>query len=121
MAAFNYVVFIADCPACSTSSTIRAQFHVASAYDGDESGRFFGRTYEIGDIVRWWPPDDPRFDDWKESADPARPNEVIEACYAECESCKAELCAVVRFDDDVRIAAFEHISIEAEWPRGYLK
>ena len=40
MAAFDWVLRSARCPACSEQTMIRAQPHIASSYDGGVHGRF---------------------------------------------------------------------------------
>ena len=53
MAAFNYLVLEVNCPACGQLTTLRAQTHMASDYDGDERGRFMNREYRLGERM-WW-------------------------------------------------------------------
>ena len=64
MGAYNYIVFEAICPGCKRSSSIEAQCHVASSYDGDNSGRFFDRRYVLGSQMAWWRPDQDGYEDW---------------------------------------------------------
>jgi len=40
MGAFNWILIEARCPSCHRVSSLKAQTHVASDYDGDETGRF---------------------------------------------------------------------------------
>jgi hypothetical protein len=123
MSAFNWITLEASCPVCATSSRIRCQTHVASAYSGDSEGRFHDREYELGQPMAWWPREDKRFDSWR--ADRRRTQETAsnfdeEACYANCSTCNAALFVVIRFHENVpeRMLA---IGREAEWPVEYLR
>src|SRR5690606_35681892 len=88
MSAYNWIIFEGHCPVCNTEGTIRAQTHVASSYDGDASGRFHELEYRIGQAMRWWDRDDPRFEDWPADREFSKPDANAgreeEACYATC-------------------------------------
>ena len=124
MSAYNWISFDSDCPVCQRDTTIKAQTHVASDYDGDDSGRFHDRLYRLGETMRWWPEQHPRFSEWKNEGFPNRSerrgDECEEACYARCEACGAKLCAVIEFRrmSPVRILK---LGLEDDWPDGYLR
>lgn len=120
MAAYNWIEVEASCPACEALSTIRCQAHVASSFDGDESGRFCHRTYRLGEAMAWWAPEDNGFNDWSENGDQNHLPDVHEACYASCENCKAELYVVIAFENLVprKVLAF---GLERNWPDDYWK
>lgn len=123
MAAYNWVIVSEPCPACGCTSDIRAQTHVASDYDGDDTGRFHDREYRLGERMHWWPASDSRFPGWR--ANRSRkgvPSLEIEeeACYAECPSCHARLFVILRFIG-LRIDQVLGIGREDAWPDDYLK
>jgi hypothetical protein len=121
MAAYNYVTFEGTCPSCGRGATIRAQVHVASSFDGDDSGRYAHREYQLGERMAWWPPSDRRFSAWSEYGQPGQPpGEALEACYSECRRCRADVFAVIRFRDLVPTEVLA-VGAEAEWPQGYLR
>ena len=119
MGSYNWIVFKNECPACQRLAKIHAQTHIASCYDGDESGRFHDRDYQIGQKMAWWPPEHIHFDTWSKYSDPKHsPAGVVEACYATCSHCGAELYAVIEFKDLVptRVSS---IGLESDWPSNY--
>lgn len=99
MAAFNWILIDTACPACARSALVRCQTHVASSYDGDSSGRFHDREYRVGQRMAWWPPGDPRHDDWLQDHGASGSSLAEEPCYADCTACGAELLVVIRFRD----------------------
>jgi hypothetical protein len=117
VAAYNWILFDVACPACGKVARIEAQTHVASSFDGDQSGRFCHRDYRLGETIAWWPRNDDQFASWAESADPSRPEVVTEACYATCTACARKLYAVVEFDGLV-VRRVSEVGLEADWPRG---
>ncbi|WP_157603835.1 hypothetical protein [Rhizobacter sp. Root1221] len=118
MSAFNWIEAPCICPACRTSAMLRAQTHVAASFQGNGQGRFSGRTYRLNESLAWWPPTDPRYLSWQEGCDPAHRPLIEEACYAECLSCHAELCAILEFND-LKAVRIIQASVEPEWPAGY--
>ena len=124
MSAYNWIVFEGRCPACGTAAMLRAQTHVASSYDGDASGRFHDSEYRLGESMKWWARDDPRFADWpadREFSKPEANNQLEEeACYATCPNCKASLCVLLRFHENVPETIIA-ITTEDNWPEGYPK
>jgi len=120
MAAYNWIEVEASCPACQALATIRCQTHIASSFDGDGSGRFCHRTYRLGEAMAWWTPDDNRFSGWSADADPKHRPAVEEACYALCEHCKAELYAVIAFENLVPRKLLA-TGLERDWPDNYSK
>lgn len=121
MAAFNWILFEAPCPNCHQIARIRCQTHIASSFGGDETGSFCVREYQLGDEMRWWPPDARRFNSWRQEetgdSDGLPPDQAVEACYADCENCGADLCAVIRFEK-LHPVEVTQISLEANWPEG---
>lgn len=118
MGAYNWITFEGTCPACCNEAPIRAQTHVAASYDGDSSGRFHDRTYELDVVMAWWSRDDGRFGRWTENADLRHLPSIREACYSACQDCKADLCTVLEFLD-LRATRVVLISLEAAWPESY--
>ena len=120
MSAFNWIEASCICPACKSLAILRAQTHIAASYQGNEQGRFSGKTYRLNESLAWWPPADPRYPSWQEDCDLAHRPLIEEACYAECLSCHAELCAVLEFKD-LRAVRVVQASVASEWPIGYLR
>ncbi len=98
MAAFNWILIDAACPACARSALVRCQTHVASSYDGDASRRFHDREYRLGQRMAWSQPGDPRHDEWRQEYG-AADSLAEEPCYSDCTACGAELLVVIRFRD----------------------
>ncbi len=122
MAAFNWIIAQATCPACGKLSTLRCQTHVASDYAGREGGRFHDREYVLGQPMAWWPRDHARWGLWQVGGR----HGVIEtdfeeeACHAECGSCSEPLFAVIRFHETVAVRVLE-VGRAAHWPEGYVE
>ena len=119
MAAYNWITICYTCLACRREASIRCQTHIASSYDGDETGRFFDRDYRLGERMAWWVPGHKNYPEWREEEGlPISSNDAVEACYSRCESCDAGLCVVLRFDD---LTPSEVLScgLEEHWPEGY--
>ena len=114
MGTYNWVNLEGACPACGIEARIRVQTHIASY------GRFHDRSYGLDARMAWWPQGDRRFDGWTERADPGHLPAIREACYSECQSCKAELCVVLEFQD-LRPTRVLRISLESDWPDGYFR
>jgi hypothetical protein len=122
MAAFNNIIVEAMCPSCGGFKTIECQTHVASDFNGDQTGRFCHRDYKLGEKMVWWPQSDTRYHNWREgnSVEPvADPRNDVECCYSKCLECKAELYAVIRFEETVPVELLE-VGLEKDWPVGYL-
>jgi hypothetical protein len=121
MAAYNWIIIEGHCPSCKQPAPIRCQTHIASSYDGDETGRFFDRVYRIGSRMAWWPEGHKDFDRWRENSEPGQPpNLAVEACYSKCGKCGIDLFAVIRFNDLKPIAVVE-VGLESQWPEGYVR
>jgi hypothetical protein len=119
MAAFNWIEFEEVCPNCNRLSRIRCQTHIASEFAGDENTDFYRREYRLGDKMAWWPPGHLNFRFWREHSEPNQaPDQAVEACCADCQNCKAHLCAVILFDD-LRPVQVTHLSLESDWPDGF--
>ena len=120
MAAYNYVKFEQKCPVCKVFSTICAQCHTASSYDGEDGEIFHGHTYSLGERMRWWNRSDPRWSDWNTDGSSIRSDSqvALESCYSECLNCKHELYAVVRFDN-LTPTQVTDVGREEDWPEGY--
>ena len=95
MSAYNWIEFHHQCSACGQRVTARAQIHLASSYDGDDTGRFFERTYRVGEKMSWWDESDRRFGSWTDERDDVTLDHANEACITECGSCGAEFNVVV--------------------------
>lgn len=117
MAASNRVVFDSKCPKCGTVTSIEAQCHVASSFDGDERGRFCGRVYRLNEEMIWWPKSDARWNKWAEGGEPeaGTGDSLQECCYAECTNCGAELYSILRFRPIQPISVIE-VGLEEQWP-----
>jgi hypothetical protein len=136
VSAYNFVLVCVCCPACGKEAPLLCQTHVASSFDGDETGRFCDRSYNLYERMVWWPREDPRFEDWPRAehselrdprlldaiGPPEPPDdayEAAEACYARCELCGCdELFAVIAFRNVAAVAVLA-AGWETDWPRGY--
>ena len=122
MSAFNWIEFEELCPHCGETRRIRAQTHVASSYDGDESGRFQDDTYSLQDKMRWWRVGHADFEKWKDGnrkvIEGIDDREVFECCHASCMSCAGEIYAVIRFVDCAPVEVVE-FGPEEDWPDSY--
>ncbi len=109
MAAYNYIVFERECPQCGVRAKLRAQTHIASDYEGDESGRFMEHDYRLGERMRWFPPGSDDYDTWDTWGTPPNTGAIREMCVTVCTHCGAKLRAVVEFEDvtPVRIRELE--------------
>lgn len=115
MAAFNWIVCDYNCPKCGTFTSIKAQCHVASSFDGDERGRFCDRVYRLGAEMVWWPKSDSRWNNWTEGGRPEGDDSLHECCYAECTNCGTDLYAVIVFLPIKPVSIWE-VGLEDDWP-----
>ena len=122
MAAFNWIVFDGVCPKCLVKTTLRAQCHIGASFDGENGKIFCNGEYKLGEKMRWWPINHPRWRDWITSdrrntgtADVAR-----ECCYTECQICGADLYAVIEFVS-LSPRLLIDIGLEENWPKGFDK
>ena len=123
MAAFNWIEVLVRCPVCGRVESVRCQTHVASDYDGDETGRFHDRTYSLGQKMAWWARTSARFRQWRVDGKVDGPNEAEwdeEACHATCTGCGAELYVVIRFHENLPEKVIA-IGPATAWPSGYSK
>jgi hypothetical protein len=120
MAAYNWIHTDATCPSCQEMATIRCQTHIASSFDGDETGRFFDRVFSIGDKMPWFPEGHPEYETWCFEGDPWTVEDAREACYSTCQKCHAELYAVIQFSHFTPVRVLE-IGFQKNWPKGYHK
>ena len=123
MSAFNWILSVLRCPSCEQEVRLRCQTHVAADYDGDRTGRFHDREYQVGDKMAWWAEDDPRYEDWKYGGtlnEPQVGESDSECCSAECPKCGAELYVVIQFDGP-RATKVLDIGLESNWPTEYAK
>lgn len=118
MAAFNWIDFIANCPACQKRTTIRSQAHVAASFDGDETGRFCQRVYTLGEKLPWFPRGHRKYNTWHHRGDTWKEDDAREACYSTCQSCNAKLYAVIKFVNFTPVKVLD-IGLESNWPEGY--
>lgn len=105
MGAYNWLKFEARCPACGRIAELRAQIHVAASYNGDETGRFFGRTFQLGERMPWFPHDHKKYlKEWDASDGVLTPlGSGHEESCAYCLSCESELIVTVEFNNLVPI------------------
>jgi hypothetical protein len=125
MGAYNWLIVHATCPVCKKETDIKCQMHVASSFDGDDTGRFCLQTYRIGDTMRWWNASDFRYDTWKEESNIIAPQKkdvdtTTECCYAECTSCNEESFAIIEYQSCTPMAVQAIGSLD-KWPEGYYK
>ena len=122
MAAFNWVDIKARCPTCSQETEIRSQLHVAASFEGDED-RFCNQKYRVGDVLRWWNKDDPRYHDWKSDEALAKKMDggVCECCYATCAANGDKLYVIIQVSADLEIERVLEIGPDSEWPLEYLR
>jgi hypothetical protein len=114
MSAYNDLLVEAWCPACATNARIRCQIHVGASSIPRNRGRFAFHEYRLGQRLPWWPPEDPRFESWRDDVDRVNGDGSVDECsYAGCESCGADLYVGVRFRD---IAPVEIIAVTVERP-----
>jgi hypothetical protein len=122
MSAYNWINIKEECPSCHKTACIKCQTHVASNFYGDGIGRFCHREYNLDDKMSWWPENDKRFmvwrADWLENNVNLPSHQAVEACYSQCENCKAGLCVVIQFDS-LRPTQVVHINLESDWPENY--
>ncbi len=121
MGAYNWIHVHATCPTCARNTEIRCQTHVASSYDGDDTGRFFDRTYTLGQQMAWWPRDHKAYDSWRDNGrkDAPTDGEVDwECCYSTCAKCASKLYVVIRFSGPTPVAV-ESVGFESDWPDGF--
>lgn len=123
MSAYNYIVIDDACPVCQHRGSIKAQAHVAASFDGDAKGRFCGAEYRIGETMRWWARDDPRYSGWKAMGRiyPFEHDDVDEeACLGTCSNCRSVLVVLIHFEA-VTPTKVMLVATENEWPEGYLR
>jgi hypothetical protein len=117
MGSYNWIVVTSACPSCKQVRELRCQTHVASSYDGDDTGRFHDREYRLSEEMSWWPPTDARFESWRtnDGPDPSSGEYVEEVCDATCGDCGAELSALISFVAR-RPVALLRIGLARDWP-----
>ncbi len=123
MSAYNWIVTMGLCPTCRQPQKLVAQTHIASDYDGDDTGRFHDRTYTLGEAMHWWPPSDSRYGEWRANrCESTRMSSEIdeEACHATCSVCGTVLFALLRFRGPRPIELLA-AGLESDWPTGCLK
>ena len=117
MGAYNWIEVDALCPVCGENSTIRCQTHVASSFDGDDSGRFCLRTYRLGDPMPWFSSSETGYHRRLEMAEPENQADARETCYSDCTRCDAELFVVIQFRGFTP-SEVVGLGLESEWPTG---
>ena len=120
MGAYNWIEVQADCPACGQHTVIRCQTHVASSFDGDDSGRFCHRTYRLGERMPWFSPNETGYHRRQEMMEPCNQLNAREACYSNCTSCAAELYVVIQFRDLTPTEILD-IGRESDAPEDYAR
>lgn len=124
MGAFNNIVITGYCPFCEVDKEIECQTHVASSFDGDETGRFCQRSYKLGEPMAWWKNENKMFNSWR-NGNYLKGNELpknidFESCYSTCVSCKGKLYVIVMFIDLIPRVVID-IGIEEHWPIQFSK
>jgi hypothetical protein len=119
MGAYNWLSFSGDCPDCGERTTIVAQLKFASSYGGDDKGRYHDRFYKVGDKLAWFDLQDARYKDPNHHAveDKDSPGRILECAYAHCDSCRANLFAIVAISE-FRIVEIVRIGLERDEPPG---
>ena len=122
MTAYNSIIIRSRCPSCGKQSEIKCQTHIASSFDGDESGRFCNRIYHIGEKLAWWSKGSKKYDEWRIKGKKDFDNSTIdfECCYASCLSCNAQLYVILEFKDATPTKVVG-VGVELDWPQEYLK
>lgn len=123
MAAYNEVKLQTHCPTHGGSGEFSVQVHAASSFDGDSEGRFCGRTYRLGQVMRWWPASDARYSSWRHDTRKSGSedgDECQEACYATCNVCGAEHCVVLSFRACTPVNVVKLVALD-EWPSDHLR
>ena len=124
MGAYNWVLSKETCPKCNQTALLKAQTHIASSYDGDETGRFHDREYQVGEAMAWWPKTDRRYSEWKietlRYGEERGPEYCTECCYAQCPLCQAELYVVICFKEATPIEVVDY-GLENQWPSRYFR
>lgn len=118
MAAYNWIKTEFQCPNCLQVVVANCQTHVASDYNGDATGRFFDRTYNLGERMVWWSKSDPNYNDWCDEYSIKETNFVEsckEACYVACPNCGTDLYVVVLFEDITPVKVLS-VGLEKNWP-----
>ena len=123
MGAYNWILMEACCPVCKKQVRLRCQTHVASDYNGDQTGRFHDREYQFGEKLLWWPKEHQNYQEWRVNGrfgEAATGNADAECCYTSCPKCKAELFAIIEFHGP-RSVVVKEIGLEGHWPVDYKK
>lgn len=107
MAAFNYIEFNYMCPNCFSHSKMKAQTHIASDYEGDETGRFMERTYQLGEKMAWYDVYSEEYIDWMTWGKPINNQPVTEYCHTSCMSCQRDLYSLIEFQDITPVKIIE--------------
>ncbi|MCW5821252.1 MAG: hypothetical protein KIT34_00525 [Cyanobacteria bacterium TGS_CYA1] len=98
-----------------------AQTKVCSSYDGDDSGRFHDHRYVIGQEMRWWKENAPKYKNWFDESVIKIENGFLECCYSECKNCDSnDIFAVICFQDKT-ITSVEKIGRINDWPDEFSK
>ena len=124
MGAVNTIKIIHTCPLCQRDAELLCQTHMASSFDGDETGRFCHTTYALGEPMRWWNKHNPLYSSWKcgnllETT--GLPDDTdMECCYSMCSACEQELYVVISFTDAIPKAVIESGAI-SNWPLRFSK
>lgn len=120
MGAFNWIKTQDLCPSCMKKSELLFQTHMASSFDGDESGRFCQNEYLVGEKMRWWSPDSESFAKWidKYKSVKVSSEEFQECCYGECLTCKSEIFGIISFRNLIPIK-LDLVGLEKDWPERF--
>jgi len=124
MGAVNTIKIIHVCPLCKRENDLLCQTHMASSFDGDDTGRFCHTTYSLGQPMRWWNKNNPLYTTWKDGnlLEKIRlpDTQDMECCYSVCSACEQELYVVILFEDAIPKTVIESEAI-SHWPLRFSK
>jgi hypothetical protein len=114
MGAFNTVTFEGCCPACGNISKITAQTHVAA------DAMYNDVDYRLGETMEWYEKSDPEYGRWLDDADGrvVPSGNTAQACYADCNACGAQICAVIEFEE-IRPLRCLQLATKKDWVDGF--
>lgn len=121
MSAYNWIVAVVSKNTDNDTTTIRCQTHIASSYEGNDSGRFHDKEYKLGEKMAWWQPLEPKYRSWRDG-DNRKVTDDNEAVAFECCLASSEqndsLYAVIKFENLVPVEIVE-FGNECDWPEGF--
>jgi hypothetical protein len=118
VSAYNKLLIADLCPFCEARDALEVQIHVGASDDGDAQGRFCQNEYRLGQRLRWWPADDPRWASWRDGGLANRDGTVDECAYGLCRVCASPVFVGVRFRDHTPIDVISASTEMPEWAWG---